>query len=455
MRISLIGILVWVMGLLLPSCRPATPAEYQPGREQIIEVINQMNELMMHDVTNPPLASRFFAYAMLAGYETLSQSDSTLQPLAKVLTGYPVVRTPAITGYNPQLAALFAMLEIAGRMQPSGKKLVDRQTDLLEHYRRQGMPDDTLTASQAYGHEIAKALVAYAKKDGYNRLSDYPRYTPTKGDGYWYPTPPSFLAAIEPHFNKIRPFILDSAAAFKPVVPAVYSRATNSNFYRQLTDVCRTGQSLTVEQKAIASFWDCNPFAVQDVGHLQIGLKKMSPGAHWMKIAGTVCRQRKISFAKTLQVHTLLAITLMDAFICCWDEKYRSNRIRPETAIRRAIDPNWKPLLQTPPFPEYLSGHSVISGASAEVLTYFFGDNLAYVDSTEIGFGLPPRRFTSFRQAAEEAGISRFYGGIHFMDSVQEGLKQGRKVGSYVVSEFSGPLRSQTSANTLTHTITL
>ena len=127
---------------------------------------------------------------------------------------------------------------------------------------------------------------------------------------------------------------------------------------------------------------------------------------------------------------------LMDAFICCWDEKFRSNRIRPETAIRNYIDPHWEPFLQTPPFPEYLSGHSTISAASATILTYYFGENFQYTDSVEVKYGLAPRSFTSFWQAAKEAAISRFYGGIHFMDAIDNGIIQGKKAGENVLKKI-------------------
>ncbi|WP_315820784.1 vanadium-dependent haloperoxidase [Paraflavitalea speifideaquila] len=138
-----------------------------------------------------------------------------------------------------------------------------------------------------------------------------------------------------------------------------------------------------------------------------------------------------------MQIHTSVAMGLMDAFITCWDEKYRSNRIRPETAIRQLIDPHWQPLLQTPPFPEYLSGHSVISTASATILSHYFGDHFTYTDSVEVSYGLPARQFGSFRQAAEEAAISRFYGGIHFMDAIEQGMVQGTKVGDQLVKKIT------------------
>jgi hypothetical protein len=163
------------------------------------------------------------------------------------------------------------------------------------------------------------------------------------------------------------------------------------------------------------------------------GVKKMSPGAHWLAITGIACRQDNASFALSMKVHTMVSIGLMDAFICCWDEKFRSNRIRPETAIRAYINANFSPLLQTPPFPEYLSGHSTISAACAVILSHYFGDEFHYNDSSERSYGLPDRKFKSFQEAAIEAGISRFYGGIHFMDAVDNGRKQGLQVGEWVL----------------------
>jgi hypothetical protein len=188
--------------------------------------------------------------------------------------------------------------------------------------------------------------------------------------------------------------------------------------------------------RVIAGFWDCNPFAVQDEGHLSVGLKKISPGAHWLGITGIACMKAKKDFDEAMEIITIVSLGLTDSFIACWDEKYRSNRIRPETAIRQLLDVNWKPLLQTPPFPEYLSGHSCISATSATILTHYFGDHFHYTDSVEVNYGLSPRTFDSFDQAAIEAGISRFYGGIHFTDAINNGREQGLRVGNWVLQKL-------------------
>jgi hypothetical protein len=161
-----------------------------------------------------------------------------------------------------------------------------------------------------------------------------------------------------------------------------------------------------------------------------------------MGITAIACKQAKTGFSKTVQVNTAVAIGLLDGFICCWEDKYRTNRIRPETAIRKYLDPHWKPLLQTPPFPEYISGHSVVSSTAAVILTHYLGDKFKYTDDVEVNFGVPPRHFSSFTQAAKEAAISRFWGGIHFMDAIDNGIVQGNKVGNLVVAKLSGQKKS-------------
>jgi hypothetical protein len=279
-------------------------------------------------------------------------------------------------------------------------------------------------------------IVNFSKTDHYNKLSTLKRYTPLKGDAYWYPTPPGYFEAVEPNWKTINTLLLDSANQFRPAPLTPFSKDTASVFYKHAKDVYDTSKRLTTEQINMALFWDCNPFAITTSGHMAIGFKKISPGGHWMNIAGLACKQAHLNFDQSILVLTIEGCTLMDAFISCWDEKYRSNRIRPETYINRYIDVKWQPVLQTPPFPEYTSGHSVISNASAELLTYLLGDNFAYTDVTEIPFGSSPRGFKSFRAAAAEASVSRFYGGIHYMESINNGVIEGKMIGTYVISKI-------------------
>ncbi len=397
-----------------------------------------MMDLMIHDVTNPPLASRFFSYACLAGYEVVSENNKSFPSMHGIVNEYPLIHKPdSIHGYSSQVATVLAMIETAKKMQPSGSLLKDYEASFLDSCRDMGFSDEIIDKSISYALVISKAILAYAKSDNYNKISNLPRYTPLKKEGCWYPTPPAYIAAIEPYFNTVRPFLLDSASQFKMPPPTPFSKDTNSAFYKLMyANYQQDKDSLTRAHRELALYWDCNPFAVQDEGHLLVGLKKISPGAHWMSITNIACSQTNKTFEEAMLIHTLIAMGLMDSFEACWDEKYRSNRIRPETAIRQIIDVHWKPLLQTPPFPEYLSGHSCISAASATILSHYIGDNIAFTDTTEVRFGLPTRRFTSFNAAANEAAMSRFYGGIHFMDAITEGTAQGKKVGEWVIQKM-------------------
>jgi len=184
---------------------------------------------------------------------------------------------------------------------------------------------------------------------------------------------------------------------------------------------------------AIAQFWDCNPYVTVTRGHLMFATKKITPGAHWMGITKIACIKDNVDFDRAVYAYTKTSIAIADGFISSFDEKYRSNLIRPETLINKFIDDNWKPVLQTPPFPEYTSAHSVVSGAAAIALADVFGDNFSFQDDTEISYGLPIRSFNSFDEASAEAAISRMYGGIHYRSAVEVGLDQGRKLGNYVI----------------------
>jgi hypothetical protein len=432
-------LLLWltVWGCSLPGKEKKQNLEFTP--QQISLVINRMTDIMVNDVTNPPLASRFFSYATLAGYEVVSQNDSSYQSMHGILNKYPRVSKPdSIWGYSTELSAVLAMLETAKKMQPSGVLLDSMEVQFLDSCRREGLEEEVITASLAYAQAVSKQILAYAKADKYNRISNYPRYTPSQKEGDWYPTPPAYFSPVEPYFNTVRSFTLDTCTQFKPAPPIAFSKDKHSAFFQMLQQNYTGSQHLTKEQQDMAAFWDCNPFALQDNGHLQAGLKKISPGAHWLGITGIACQKARVDFKQAMKVHALVSISLMDGFISCWDEKFRSNRIRPETAIRKYIDPSYKPLLQTPPFPEYLSGHSTISAASAVILSYYFGDQFKYKDTVEERFGLPAREFNSFQEAAIEAGLSRFYGGIHFMDAIDNGRKQGLQVGEWVLRKVEG-----------------
>lgn len=221
-----------------------------------------------------------------------------------------------------------------------------------------------------------------------------------------------------------------------PDRPTPFSTDKNSQFYKEALAVYEIGKNLTDEQKVIAFFWDCNPFVMNVKGHVTFATKRISPGGHWINITRIVCEKDKVDFVRSTEAYAYVALTLADAFISCWDEKYRSNLIRPETYINQYIDENWVPLLQTPPFPEYSAGHSTISNAAAETMTSLFGDNYAFSDSTQMEFGMKTRELKSFFHASDEVTISRVYGGIHYIPGCEVGKIQGRKIGKYIMDRI-------------------
>lgn len=413
------------------SSGPFTSKDY-------VQALKKVTDVMVNDATSPIAASRYYAYITLAPYELQVNLQQNKSVFASKLNKYDRIELQgqSTDSVNSSLAIVYTVLRMGERLLPSGYLLKDQTDSLLNVAAKKGVPKSVIEKSKRLGEMVVQQILAYAYKDGFRNLSGYPRYTPVTGDAMWQPTGPVFMAALEPYWNRIRPFLIDSAQQFKPVTAVLFDTLKSSSFFKQLYDVYNAGKNLTKEQQAIAMFWDCNPFAVQQIGHVEFALKKISPGGHWMGITGIACLKSKKQLESSVLIHAIVAITLADAFISCWDEKYRSNRIRPETAINRWIDPRWRPLLQTPPFPEYTSGHSVISTAAALVLTKLFGDNFSFVDNTEKEFGLPSRKFKSFQQAAQEAAVSRFYGGIHYRDAIENGQVQGTKIGQFIIDKL-------------------
>jgi hypothetical protein len=229
---------------------------------------------------------------------------------------------------------------------------------------------------------------------------------------------------------------LDSASAIKCNRPPVFDIGNkNSAYYKALLEVKNSVDSLTDEQKHIADFWDDNPFKMNVTGHVMFATKKFSPAGHWMNIVGIGAEKAGADIHTTIAAYAKTSIALFDAFLACWDEKFRSNYIRPETVITQLIDPDWQPYIQTPPFPSYVSGHSTISNAAAEVMTEYFG-KVSFTDTSSKEFGIPSREIKSFKDAAQEASISRLYGGIHYRFDLEEGNKLGQTVGEIVVAKI-------------------
>ncbi len=404
--------------------------------------VDKVGEIMVHDIFSPPVASRVFAYPSIAAYEIIAQKNDKYRSLENQLTGLTdIPEAPADQPINFQLAALIAHMDLNRRLIFSEERIEVYRDSLYEVW--ENMHAEEFKASKTYGLQVAAHIYWWMDQDNYKQTRTMSKFTVDSDDpSRWQPTPPSYMDGLEPHWNKIRPFVIDSAAQFKPVPPPAFSLEENSDFYRELKEVYDISNEITErgdesEEVAIAQFWDCNPYVSVSRGHLMFATKKITPGAHWIGINKIACKKSNLDFDDTVYAYAKTSIAIADAFISCWDEKYRSNLIRPETLINQHIDENWKPVLQTPPFPEYVSGHSVASGAAAVALTDIFGDNFAFDDDTELPYGLPVRKFNSFNEAADEAAISRMYGGIHYRAAVEVGIKQGRDLGKFVMDNLN------------------
>lgn len=422
-----------LLGVFLStSLQAAQPINWaKTYKEQLFHI----TEVMVTDVASPPVAARIYAYSNLAAYLAIKNQGGVFNnpDLDSPISIGEIRVTPETVLASPEFAAIYALMKVGENVMPSGYLLKENQSEWADFaIKNKLLKKKDLPSHIAYAEEIASLVLAKAKVDGYLQLPALTGYTPKEGPGNWYPTPPAYISAIEPEWQTIRTFYIDNLDQYEANPMAPFDLTEGSSFQTQMMEVFKTVNELDSEQQLIANFWDCNPFMVKFAGHMAIGVKKISPGGHWMGITGISAEKAGLSFAETAYIHALVGMTLHDAFISCWKTKYKTDRIRPETIINREIDQRWRPLLQTPPFPEYTSGHSVISRASAVVLTGYFGDNFSFLDNSETYFGLPERQFSSFLQASEEAAISRLYGGIHFRDAIEEGVKQGEKIGKMV-----------------------
>lgn len=405
--------------------------------KDFIRELKKITDIMIFDVTSPVAAARYYSYCTLAAYETLAYNDSESYPSFSNITRISFEKNAELGQSQSGDCPIYSMIYTASKILPSGQKL-NQTRDSLKNLLTE---NEILLAEK-----IGNGILNYANNDGFLQLNNLKRYTPKRGLGYWQPTPPAFMAPVEPHWKTVKTFFLKNPDQFKTKRPVEFNTNPDSEFYKITLAVKEVVEENNKKKNTIASFWDCNPYAISQIGHIEFGLKKISPGGHWIGITGIACLKKKLPLEKTIFTHTIVSVTLHDSFVACWDEKYRSDRIRPETIINQYIDPTWKPLLQTPPFPEYVSGHSVVSTSAAILLTEIFGDNFRFKDNSEEEFGLKTRKFKSFKQAAAEACISRFYGGIHYMDAIVEGESLGKNVANYIISQtkdyFNYPIKN-------------
>ena len=430
----------WILGLIVCSfyqCQSVTTNE--PGLanpEFYHHSVKKLSDIIVYDIFSPPVASRNYAYPNIAAYEVLAALDDSYLSLANQITNFTAGPSVPEGEVSTAVAALEAFIITAKHFIFSEQKLISYQEELHKQLREQGISKKVFKNSVAYGTAMAEHIIAYSDGDNYKQSRTFPKYAVSSDPALWKPTPPGYMDGIEPHWRDIRSFVLDSANQFVPHPPTPFDMTKGSKFYEETMEVYNIVANETEETKEIASFWDCNPYVLNVTGHVMHATKKITPGGHWIGITALACEKANADLATTIKAYTLTSIALADGFISCWDEKYRSNLVRPETVINEYIDEDWIPTLQTPPFPEHTSGHSVISRAAAVVLTSIFGDDFSFDDTVELEYGLPVRSFNSFYAASDEAAISRLYGGIHYKPAIDYGVSQGEKVGKLILERI-------------------
>lgn len=402
--------------------------------------VKKLNDIVLENNFPPVIASRNYAYANIAAYEVIVAGDSknynSLAGQIKHLK--PVPQPDPGSKIDFHFASLLAFCTVGNAVTFPEGSMDEYVNGLNERVQDAGMPSDVFEQSVEYAGKVSAHILDWSKKDNYLQTRSSSKFTVKLEDGRWLPTPTMYAPALEPHWMEIRPMVLDSASQIIPPPPPVYNmKDKNSEFYKNVKEVKVVGDSLDDEQRHIADFWDDNPFKLNVVGHVSYATKKFSPGGHWMNIVGIASEIKKADFNTTVGLYAESSIALFDAFISCWHTKFITNYVRPETVINRIMSPDWRPYLQTPPFPEYTSGHAVISAATAEILTARLGDNIAFRDTSEAEFGIADREFKSFRAAAMEAGLSRVYGGIHYTNSCLIGTEQGRQVAKIILARLT------------------
>jgi hypothetical protein len=467
-------VLGFCLGLPVACARPLPPAD----AGFVAKWTATHYALARAERLSPPVASRTSAYAAIALYEGWAAFSDSLRSLAGQLNGLAALPRPdRDEPYDPALVAMEAQTVVLRTLYQegfasTGVAITALHDSLLGVRTAAGVPEPVVQRSLAYGAELGRAILAWAAEDGFATRAF--AYEVKRGDGYWTPTATTAqyrsqnlsasrdfvgfdnptaaarpgesadrsitvnrpkrpnktvpginpLVALEPEWGRLRTFALDSAAACAPAAALPFETGKDSRLYAEAREVYDLGRNLTEDQKRIAYFWADNPG------------ESGTPSGHWMSVVSSLSDQWKLSPERTVEAYALTAIAVADAFIGCWWAKFDTHVLRPVAYIQRYIDPDWQPLLNTPPFPAYTSGHSTQSAAAAEVLTALFGDGRPYDDPTHLTLGHPVKRLSSFRAAAHEAGLSRLYGGIHFQMDNLAGRQQGECIGRTVLSRL-------------------
>ncbi len=390
-----------------------------------IDWMNLFRTIVRNQNINPPRASRIYAYAGITLYESVFEGIKNNKSLQGQLNGFNLNSIPVNTDSLDYGIVINEALSLVSKCDTIIPSLLAVNVDSINalHDRflasKTAVTDSIITKSKAHGVVVANAILKYAAADNFQTIRTMSYIVPARDSihqWYWEPTDVAHLSPAEPYWGQLRSFTMDSSSQFEITQTILFNADTASAFGRQAVGVQRAVNNRTNEQSDIVLWWR-DPSGTQ------------TPAGHWIGILQYVIHQKGFKLDKAAELYAMVGITTADAFISCWDAKYKYNLLRPETYIKAYINSGWttgQGADPTPPFPEYPSGHSVCSGAAAEILTSLLG-TVAFTDSINFEyFNYIPRSFTSFNAAAQEAGISRLYGGIHYQEAIEKGLLQGK-----------------------------
>lgn len=428
-RRAVLGLVFACSCLLSLAASPAQAAT--PPQEVVTGWYKLILELVRHTSNySPPVAARSFGYIGVSAYEAVASGSDNLQSLAGQLNGLKALPARDKGAAYDDAVILNTVMEASvsrffDRTGPTGQHVMKKMAAKMDETVSAGLAADVVARSRDYGQKLSQAIFDWSSTDGGASVENmgFPlEYKLSDKPGHWIPT--SLIrqqqAPLLPDWGKVRPFAMPTGSSCRLPEPPEYSEKPESAFYKDANEVYTTVKGLTDEQRTIARFWSDDP------------MLSPTPPGHWINIALIVLDKKKADLPTTVDTLARLGAALSDSFIGCWDTKFVFDLIRPISYIKKVIDPKWDALLITPPFPEYPSGHSTQSSAAASTMTHIFGDALAFDDSTHAADGIKPRHFANFRAAAEEAAISRLYGGIHFRPAIERGLTQGECIAKYV-----------------------
>ncbi len=381
----------------------------------------------------PPVAARAFGYTGVALYEAVQNGIPEKSSLSGKLTDFTITHDydekdkchwPTVAHLVlAEMTKHFYASTSAERMQ-AVLALEDKYIVAFS----ESIPTSIYERSVELGKATAFQVIAWSESDGGKNchLNNFPAdYSPATTEGAWQPTAPDFTPALQPYWGNNRPFLAANIDGTQPPAPPAYSTDPSSIFYARAMKVYDAVNDITPEQKIVAEFWSDDPVTTA------------TPPGHSISVLNQLIKANDLDLALAAELFAKLGMGISDAFVSCWKTKYTTNYMRPITYIHAEIDADWNPILVTPPFPEYTSGHSVQSGVLAEILTAYFGNTYQFTDYTHANrtdIDGTPRSYSNFYEMAEEAAISRLYGGIHYDEAIDLGLEQGYQIGKNVVN---------------------